>query len=204
MKDHKRMYGVYLRVGILSSITITILLFIFIPYAAPEPYKLNKEILTIVEEISSQIDKYEEPPKIERPKVVVPAQEGITKEDVEETMGSSDFKEDIIKTTPTGPEIEIVPYYKLEIKPQATNNPVPKYPEMARKAGLEGVTVVKMLIDIDGSVIDVQILKSSGNSLLDESAAAAARQSKFTPAKQRDRSVRVWVSRKFEFKLTGG
>jgi protein TonB len=58
-----------------------------------------------------------------------------------------------------------------------------------------------MLVDIDGSVREVKILKSSGNQMLDQSALAAARKSRFTPARQRDKFVRVWVSRPFKFLL---
>jgi len=52
--------------------------------------------------------------------------------------------------------------------------------------------------------MDVKILKSSGNQMLDQAALVAAKQSKFTPAKQRDKFVRVWVSIPIKFRLTGG
>jgi len=204
MRDHKIMYGVYIRVGLLSGIIITILLFLLVPYAEPEPYKLKKEIITMVEQISAQIEKYEEPPPVERPKVAVAATATSEAEVTEavETIASTDFRENIIRpTTPTGPEIEVVPYYKVEVKPQPVFTPKPEYPDLARKAGIEGRVVVKMIVDIDGSVLDAQIMKSSGNQMLDESAIVAARRCKFTPAKQRDKFVRVAVSMPFDFKL---
>jgi protein TonB len=204
MKDHKLSYGVYLRAGMVSSLVIFILLFLFIPYAEPEPFKLKKEIVTMVEEISAQIEKYEEPPPLERPKVAVEAESEIAEQEAVETIAATEFQEDIIRTIPTGPEIEIVPFYKVEVKPQIVSSPPPKYPELARKAGIEGKVVVKMLVDIDGSIMDVKILKSSGNTMLDQSAVQAAYKAKFTPAKQRDKLVRVWVSRPIDFKLTGG
>ncbi|MBA7519180.1 hypothetical protein ES705_11255 [subsurface metagenome] len=64
--------------------------------------------------------------------------------------------------------------------------------------------MIKALVDIDGSIIDAQVLKSSGNQMLDQAALAAARKAKFTPAKQRDKYVRVWVSIPINFRLTGG
>jgi protein TonB len=200
MRDLKMMYGVYLRVGMFSSLILVILVFLLVPYSEPQPYKLKTEIITMVEEISAQMEKYEEPPPMERPKVAVEAESEIAEEAVE-TMATSEFQEDMIRTMPTGPDIEIVPYYKVEVKPQPVFNPIPKYPELAKQAGIEGTTVIKMLVDIDGSVMEVKILKSSGNQMLDQSALAAAKNSKFTPAKQRDKFVRVWVSRPFRFKL---
>ncbi|GAG91589.1 unnamed protein product, partial [marine sediment metagenome] len=93
---------------------------------------------------------------------------------------------------------------KVEIKPQPIAIPKPEYPSLARQAGIEGQTVVKALVETDGSIREVQILKSSGNQMLDEAALAAARKAKFTPAKQRDTFVRVWVSIPMRFKLIGG
>jgi protein TonB len=203
MRDHKRMYGVYLRAGMFSSLIIFILLFSFTPYAEPEPYTLKKEVVTMVEEISAQMEKFEEPPPAERPKVAIEAESEVAEEAVE-TIAVTEFEEDLIRTMPTGPEIEIVPYYKVEVKPQPINIPLPQYPELARQAGIEGQAVVKALVDVDGSIMAVQILKSSGNQMLDEAALTAARKSKFTPAKQRDKFVRVWVSIPIRFKLTGG
>ena len=201
MKDHKLMYGIYLRVGLLSSVMVFILAFIFVPYADPEPYELKREVITMVEEISAQMDKFEEPPPLERPKVAVEAESEVAEDDVVETIATTEFQEDLIRTIPTGPDIEIVPYYKVEVKPQPIVQAKPRYPDLARRAGIEGQTVVKALVDIDGSIIDVQILKSSGNQMLDEAALAAARNWKFSPAKQRDKFVRVYVSIPIKFTL---
>jgi protein TonB len=204
MKDHKKMYGVYLRVGIFSSILLFIVLFSFVPYAEPKPYELKKEIVTMVEEITAQMEKFEEPPPMERPKVAVEAETDIAEEEAVETIAATEFQEDLIRTVPTGPEIEIVPYYKVEVKPQPVSIPTPQYPELARKAGIEGNAVVKALVDIDGSIASVSILKSSGNQMLDQAALVAAKNAKFTPAKQRDKYVRVYVSIPIRFTLTSG
>jgi protein TonB len=201
MKDHKLMYGVYLRTGLLASLVIFILGFLFIPYAEPQAYELKREIVTMVEEISAQMEKFEEPPPLERPKVAVEAESEIAEEDVVETIATTEFQEDLIRTIPTGPDIEIVPYYKVEVKPKPIHQAKPRYPDLPRRAGIEGQAVIKALVDIDGSVMDAQILKSSGNQMLDEAALAAARQWKFSPAKQRDKYVRVYVSIPINFKL---
>jgi protein TonB len=202
MKDLKLSYGIYLRMGFLSAIIIFILLFCFIPYAAPQPYELKREIITMVEEISAQIEKYETPPPEERPKIAIEAESDITDEAVE-TIAETVFRENLIGERPVGPEIEIVPYYKVEVKPKPVNIPKAVYPELALKAGIEGTAVIKALVDVDGSIREVQILKSSGNPMLDEAALRAARLAQFTPARQRDQVVRVWVSIPVAFRLKG-
>ena len=203
MRDHKMMYGVYLRAGLLSSLVLFILAFLFVPYAEPEAYKLRREIITMVEEMSAQMEKFEEPPPLERPKVAVEAESEVAEEAVE-TIAATEFKEDLTRTMPTGPDIEIVPYYKVEVKPKPVYQQKPRYPDLARRAGIEVQVVVKALVDIDGSVMDVQVMKSSGNQMLDEAALGAARHWKFSPAKQRDKFVRVYVSIPINFRLVEG
>jgi len=97
-------------------------------------------------------------------------------------------------------KVESLPYYVLK-KPKPLSYSIPKYPDEAKKAGIEGTTLVKMLIDTDGSVIDVKVLESSGCLPLDRAALDAAWRSLFTPAIQNGVPVRVWVSRPFMFRL---
>lgn len=157
----------------------------------------------MIENIDQVIKKYDEPPPVDRPKVAIEAPSDIT-EDVVETIAATDLIEDVINIRPVQPDIEIVPYYKVEVKPQPVNIPKPVYPSIAIKAGIEGQTVVKALVDIDGSIMQTQILKSSGNQMLDQAAIEAAMKAKFTPARQRDKAVRVWVSIPIKFVLTQG
>ncbi|NIR49056.1 energy transducer TonB [candidate division KSB1 bacterium] len=77
-----------------------------------------------------------------------------------------------------------------------------KYPEMARKIGLEGKVVVGVLVDEKGNSVRTQILRDSGVNVGFEAAAeAAVMQVKWKPAKQRERPVKVWVSIPVRFSL---
>ncbi|MGA0030235.1 MAG: TonB family protein, partial [Opitutales bacterium] len=58
----------------------------------------------------------------------------------------------------------------------------PAYPERARRAGVAGVVVVRIVLAADGAVRQVEVAASSGSRLLDEAALAAARTSTFEPA----------------------
>lgn len=98
--------------------------------------------------------------------------------------------------------VEVIPYYKADVKPVPISMPTPRYPEHARQSGIEGTVVVQMLIDVTGNVIEVKIIKSSGNKLLDKAAFDAAMKSTFSPAEISGRKVRVWVSRPIKFQLT--
>jgi TonB family protein len=104
-------------------------------------------------------------------------------------------------TAAGGSEIDVVPFYKVGVKPEPIYLPNLEYPDLAKKAGIEGRVLVKMEIDIDGSVMDAQILQSSGNQNLDEAALNQARRCRFKPALQHQKPVRVWVSMPFEYRL---
>jgi len=57
--------------------------------------------------------------------------------------------------------------------------------------------VVRVLIDKKGDIEKAEIFKSVP--MLDEAALAAVWQLKFTPGKQRDRFVKVWMAVPFNF-----
>jgi len=75
------------------------------------------------------------------------------------------------------------------------------YPEIARKAGIEGTVTVQAKISARGEVVDTRILVPLGNSGCNEAAIAAIKSVKWRPAKQRDKPIAVWVSIPVRFKL---
>ncbi len=76
------------------------------------------------------------------------------------------------------------------------------YPELAKKAGLEGLVVIRAAVDEKGNVIKTQIMKGIGGGC-DEAAEDAVLKTKFKPGSQRGIPVRVWVSVPVRFKLRG-
>lgn len=76
-----------------------------------------------------------------------------------------------------------------------------KYPPLARKAGLEGLVVVKIVVNADGSPSDPTILKSPG-SALESAAIEAVMKQRFKPGKQRGRAVAAYMSIPVRFQLT--
>lgn len=49
-------------------------------------------------------------------------------------------------------------------------NPLPPYPRMAKVRNYQGKSEIKVIADINGKVVDISILKSSGYAILDKSA----------------------------------
>ena len=96
-------------------------------------------------------------------------------------------------------EEETADYYSLTEKPEIVEQGIPKYPELAKKAGIEGTVVVKVLVGYEGNVESTELVKSV--EVLDEAALEAARQFKFSPAKLDGKPVKVWMALPFKFKL---
>ena len=75
-----------------------------------------------------------------------------------------------------------------------------KYPDMARKAGIEGRVFVKFIINEQGNVVDPKVVRGIGGGC-DEAALDAVKKAKFVPGMQRGRPVKVWYTIPIVFKL---
>ncbi|GEM_PF-593220 len=77
----------------------------------------------------------------------------------------------------------------------------PRYPESARRAGIEGTARLKFLVQADGGVASVTIERSSGHADLDHAAVQAIRRWRFEPARRDHRAVAAWAELPVEFRL---
>ena len=74
------------------------------------------------------------------------------------------------------------------------------YPDIAKRTGVEGKVYVLAMINEQGQVDDVKIIKGIGAGC-DEAAAEAVKKAKFTPGKNQGVSVKVKMSLPIVFKL---
>ena len=75
------------------------------------------------------------------------------------------------------------------------------YPDLAKRAGIEGRVTIRVLIDKDGSVRKM-FIEDSDNSLLNEAAENAIRNyGRFKPAIQNQEPIMCWISIPIQFKL---
>ncbi len=76
-----------------------------------------------------------------------------------------------------------------------------EYPPLLRDAGIGGTTKIWFFIDEQGQVRATRIAESSGSDPLDDAALEVAGMISFTPAKNRDKPVPVWVSFPITFQV---
>lgn len=82
------------------------------------------------------------------------------------------------------------------------NNPKPPYPGLSKKLKEQGTVQLRALINPDGSVAKLELLKSSGYERLDSSAFNTVKNSwKFEPARQNGQPVAEWVNFPVNFTL---
>ena len=78
-----------------------------------------------------------------------------------------------------------------------------EYPYKARRTGVQGRLLMRFVINQDGSLAEVTILRSSGVALLDHEAVRAIRDaSPFPPLPERMNTERLTVTATFEYLLT--
>jgi protein TonB len=77
----------------------------------------------------------------------------------------------------------------------------PVYPESARRAGIQGTTLLRIHIEVDGHVSDVSVQRSAGHQSLDEAAADAVRRWRFEPALNSAGPVSMWAVVPVEFRI---
>ncbi|MBI4522934.1 MAG: energy transducer TonB [Deltaproteobacteria bacterium] len=77
----------------------------------------------------------------------------------------------------------------------------PRYPDAARRAGAQGVTVLKVRILENGKVGDAFVQQSAGHPDLDRSATEAVRKWRFEPARKGNEPIAVWVLLPVRFQL---
>jgi protein TonB len=92
-------------------------------------------------------------------------------------------------------------FIPVEKEPVPVKIVKPEYPDLARRAGLEGVVWVKVLVDKEGKAKKAIVIKSDAE-VFNEPAIQAALQWVFTPAMMNNGPVTVWVAVPFRFQLT--
>ena len=106
------------------------------------------------------------------------------------------------KTIDLDPNEPPPPFLAVEKMPEAVKQVPPKYPELAPRAGLEGVVWVKIWVDKEGKPRKAVVQKSDAE-IFSQPASEAAMQWMFIPAMMKNGPVAVWVSIPFRFKLQG-
>jgi len=200
--EFKAQYNKYLRWSALVAVLLVLIGALISPNYVPNPYKLRQEDFEVVNLDEQEIIDIP-PPPIEAPpppKVIEAAPDDEVDDDVEIADTLMDLDSAISSSMMDFGAAGDEGFVASSTNPKITSFAKPDYPEMARRAQIEGTVIVKVLVGPDGNVKDAQVLQGV-NPLLNSAALAAARRCKFIPGKQRDIPVKAWMALPFNFRL---
>ncbi|HOX24680.1 MAG TPA: energy transducer TonB [Candidatus Krumholzibacteria bacterium] len=90
----------------------------------------------------------------------------------------------------------------MAVPPRLVEYVAPEYPEAARRDGIEGAVLIRLLIDADGAIVTAEVARGvSENVELEAAALAAAKQCVFAAGSVNGRPVRMWAQLPIVFEL---
>lgn len=215
--DINKYKGVIVNIGIIVSLALMLVAFEYPDYEEASLVVLDSGPIQIEEqiEIPQTQQKPPPPPKIQLPTIVeVPDEEEIEDEIeveldveidqetvIEEVVEVEEEKEEedvdqiftIVEETaaPTGGMTAFYEYIKDNLE----------YPRQARRMGVQGKVFLEFIVDKDGSITDVKVVRGIGAGCDEEAIRILQNSPKWKPAKQRGRPVRQKMTFPINFKL---
>ena len=216
-KDLNRKRTLFLQIGLIISLTIVFVAFEWKTYEKQEdiltatgPVQIDQEIVQITQQ------EQPEPPKApqvttilevvgddeiiqdeidisieDRPDQAAQTYVPVLVEEAPEPVAEEIFT--FVEEYPEFPggEKALYEYIKNNIR----------YPEVARTSGITGTVYVQFVVEKDGSISDVKVLRGIGGGCDEEAVRVVKSMPKWKPGKQRGQPVRVYYTLPIDFKL---
>jgi len=206
--DLKRKYQRYWEISLIISLTMLIVAFKFFPEFQQEVIGIDAPQELIMTEDVEATKQETAPPPPPKPPIPIEAPTDDVLEDVE--IEATDLDVDEVVAAPPPPpekeeEAEPVFFVAVEQMPEpiggigAIQSKI-VYPEIAKRAGVQGRVYVKAYVDESGKVNKVELIRGIGAGC-DEAAMEAVQSVMFKPGKQRGKPVKVQVTVPVLFKL---
>ncbi len=210
--DLRRRYPLYIEIGLVITLALLIVAF-RVDLSADDSFEVVMQEQEVVQmEEVQQTQQIEKPPPPPRPPVPVEVPDDEILEDDDLDLDASlDIDEPLADLPPPPPpaekeeEPEPEIFVIVEDMPQLIGGlgslqKKIRYPEIAKKAGVEGRVIVQFVVDEQGRVVDPVVVRGIGAGC-DEEAVRAVSQARFKPGKQRGKPVKVKMSLPITFKL---
>ncbi len=214
--DLERKKSMFLQIGIIVTLIAVLVAFEWRTYERPE-YDLGTLDMDFIEEEEIPITRPEEPPPPEpEPSTDIM----IVDDDVEidddfvvdvEALVDTEVREFVPVVTTQEEEVdEDVIFQIVEDQPEFPGGEEAlrrylrdniRYPVVAREAGIQGTVFVTFVVEIDGSVSNVEVLRGIGGGCDEEAVRVVRAMPAWQPGRQRDRPVRVQYRMPITFRL---
>ena len=94
---------------------------------------------------------------------------------------------------------KVLEFFMVEAKPKLLHSIELVHPEEALRDSLEGKVFLKFIVNVDGSVSDVTVLRTIGPEVFRQAAIDAISQFRFKPAEHNGKPVAVWMTQLIKF-----
>ena len=208
--DLRLSYNLHLQIGFIVSIAIFLILFkVNMPTKVPSPILIEEQEEIFIEEVI-QIKQIETPPP-PPPRPPVPVEvpnDEILEDEIIDLDTELDLDGPLDLPPPTPPKSEETQddfFVVVEQMPQligglASLQKKVRYPEMARRAAIEGRVTIQFIVNEQGKVENPRVIRGIGGGC-DEEALKAVMTARFKPGMQRGRPVRVQYSLPIVFRF---
>ena len=155
------------------------------------------------------------PPEVKAPEEIIIVDDDEKVEEIEINSEETDDEIEIAPPVEQKVEVEVeedetvfvvvetmpeFPGGQAELMKYLSNNV--KYPVIAQENGIQGRVVCQFVVNRDGSIVDVEVVRSSNEASLDREAVRVIKSMpKWNPGKQRGKAVRVKYTVPVNFKL---
>ena len=207
--DLRAQYKKTFELSLIISLVFLIVAFKYFPNIKEEKAALEGPQELINMEDIQQTRQENRPPPPPKPPIPIEAPSEDVLQDIEIQSTELDVNAEVSAPPPPPEEKKTAeePQYFVAVEDMpepiggiaAIQNKI-VYPEIAKRAGVEGKVYVKAYVDEKGNVTKVEVQKGIGAGC-DEAAMKAVKETKFKPGKQRGKPVRVQVSIPVVFKL---
>lgn len=203
----KNFYTLFLEIGLLLVLIIFLIATkVNLPTEEQDVDLVEEQEVVKMEEVI-QTEQDETPPPPPRPQVPVEVPNDEIIEDQEINLDAElDMDQKLEMPDPPKEEEEEEDFFvAVEQMPKlkgglAKLQQCVDYPEMARKAGIEGRVIVQFIVNEKGEVENPKVVRGIGGGT-DEEALRCVRQAEFVPGRQRGEPVRVQYSLPVVFRL---
>lgn len=217
-KDLNRQMTLFLQIGLVFALTVVLVAFEWRTYEKNEFTLISSGAVQIDEEMV-QITQQEQPPEPPKAPEVTTMLE-IVDDDVEvedeinidvEARADQAVQAYVPVITEDEPEpieeeiftfVEEYPEFPggdKALREYILNNI--KYPEVARTSGITGTVYVQFVVEKNGSISDVKVVRGIGGGCDEEAVRVVKSMPKWKPGKQRGVPVRVYFTLPIELKL---
>ena len=104
-------------------------------------------------------------------------------------------------SSPTSSPAAVAARPDILARPIPGRNPPPQYPPQARRLNQQGQVLLRVKVDAQGQVQQVEIVSSSGFPALDRAAQEAVQRWQFSPALRNNTPIESWVTVPIQFTL---